>query len=103
MNILDLQSFPQKKLKKSPCFLQHHHTKQEVTEGWNQYSPCRVVVRHLSLLIHCHIDCVFIWRGSRGELMSEAVILASISPLLLFLIWQAAEVQAECRKSRLLL
>ena len=56
-------------------------------KDWNQDGPCRVVVLHLSLLIHCCIDCVFIWRGSGEELMSEAAIL---SPPLLFLIWQRA-------------
>lgn len=62
----------------------------EALKGWNQDGPCRVVVLHLSLLIHRCIDCVFIWRGSGGELMSEAAIL---SPPLLFLIWQGAEAQ----------
>lgn len=45
-------------------------------KGWNQNGPCRVVVLHLSLLIHRRIDCVFIWKGNGGELMSEAAILA---------------------------
>lgn len=73
----------QKTQNKSPSFLQYHRAKQEVTEAlkdWNQDGPCRVVVLHLSLLIHCCIDCVFIWRGNEGELMSEPVILASVSP-----------------------
>ena len=43
----------------------------EALEGWNEDGPCRVVVLHLSLLIHCCIDCVFIWRGNGGELMSD--------------------------------
>lgn len=94
---------PRKSPNESPCCLQHHHPKEEVTEAGNKDSPCRVVVLHLSLLIHCCIDCVFIWRGSGGELMSEAAILASTSLPLLFLIWQAAEALGGCRVSRLLL
>lgn len=60
---------------KPPRSLQRCRTKQEVTEalkGRNQDGQRRVVVLHLSLLIHRCIDCVFIWRGSEGE--SEAVI-----------------------------
>lgn len=92
------------KLKTSHLFssLQHHHhphTEQEVTEAfkslWNQDGPCRVVVLHLSLLIHCCIDCVFIWRGNGGELMSEASYISQRFLLLLscFFIWQGADVQ----------
>lgn len=32
----------------------------DVLKSWNEDGPCRVVVLHLSLLIHCSIDCVFI-------------------------------------------
>ena len=79
----------------SPRAFLQQHAKQEVAEAGkdrNQNGPCRVVVLHHSLLIHRCIDCVFIRKGSGGELMSEA----AFPPLLLFL-YRAAGAQGGCR------